>query len=94
MGIRSFLAKPFAAYIDSQTRQWSLQPGKYQLQTLLDLIAQSKSTAFGKDHDFASIRTYEDFKKRVPVRDYELLKPYFDRVVKGEADVLWKDKPL
>ncbi|MFD0999067.1 GH3 auxin-responsive promoter family protein [Ohtaekwangia kribbensis] len=94
MGIRSFLAKPFAAYIASQTRQWSMQPGKFQMQILQALVEQGKSTAFGRDHDFASIRTYDDFKKRVPVRDYELLKSYFDRVVKGEADVLWKGKPL
>jgi hypothetical protein len=94
MGIRSFLAKPFAAYIASQTRQWSMQPGKFQMQILQALVEQGKSTAFGRDHDFGSIRTYDDFKKRVPVRDYELLKSYFDRVVKGEADVLWKGKPL
>jgi hypothetical protein len=94
MGIRSFLAKPFAAYIASQTRQWSMQPGKYQMQILHSLVEHAKTTAFGKDHDFASIRTYDDFKKRVPIRDYELLKSYFDRVVKGEADVLWKGKPL
>jgi hypothetical protein len=94
MGIRSLLAKPFAAYIASQTRQWSMQPGKFQMQILHSLVEHGKSTAFGKDHDFASIRTYDDFKKRVPIRDYELLKSYFDRVVKGEADVLWKGKPL
>jgi len=94
MGIRSFLAKPFASYIASQTKQWSLQPGKYQMQILHYLVEQGKSTAFGKDHDFASIKTYDDFKKHVPVRDYELLRPYFDRVVKGESDVLWKGKPL
>jgi hypothetical protein len=94
MGIRSFLAKPFAAYIASQTRQWAMQPGKFQMQILHSLAEHGKSTAFGKDHDFASIRTYDDFKKHVPIRDYELLKSYFDRVVKGEADVLWKGKPL
>jgi hypothetical protein len=94
MGIRSFLAKPFAAYIASQTRQWSMQPGKFQMQILHQLVEHGKATAFGKDHDFASIRTYDDFKKHVPIRDYELLKSYFDRVVKGEADVLWKGKPL
>ncbi|HEY9049675.1 MAG TPA: GH3 auxin-responsive promoter family protein [Ohtaekwangia sp.] len=94
MGIRSFLAKPFASYIASQTRQWSLQPGKYQMQILHALVEQGKSTAFGRDHDFASIKTYDDFKKRVPIRDYELLRPYIDRMVKGEADILWKGKPL
>ena len=46
------------------------------------------------DHDFISINSHEDFVKRVPVRDYEALKPYVDKVVAGEANVLWKGKPL
>src|SRR5690606_5408875 len=39
------------------------------------------------------IRTYEDFKKLVPIRDYELLRPYMERVKAGEPDVLWPGKP-
>ena len=93
MGIRSILAKPFAAYIASQTRKWSLQPAAYQHQTLHSLISSATPTLFGKDHHFADIRNYDDFKKRVPIRDYEDLKPYIERVVKGEADVLWNGKP-
>src|SRR5690606_37023911 len=51
-------------------------------------------TAFGKDHGFDGIRTHEEFRQQVPVRDYEGLRPYVDRVVRGEADVLWKGRPL
>src|SRR5690606_9509101 len=58
------------------------------------LIKQAQNTQFGKDHDFKNITSHEDFVNRVPIRDYELLKPYVDRVVAGEADVLWKGKPL
>ncbi len=57
------------------------------------IVAKAKHTAYGTDHDFADISTYEDFKARVPIQDYEQLKPYFDRVVHGEADVLWPGKP-
>jgi hypothetical protein len=93
MGIRSVLAKPFAAYIDRQTRQWSLAPAQSQQKTFKYLVQQGASTHFGKDHDFASIKNHEDFKKRVPIRDYEALKPYIEKVLHGEADVLWKGKP-
>ncbi len=57
------------------------------------IVVKAKHTAYGTDHDFANIRTYEDFKSRVAIQDYEQLKPYFDRVVHGEADVLWPGKP-
>jgi hypothetical protein len=93
MGIRSVLAKPFAAYIAKQTRQWSLSAGEYQEKIFKYLIAQAASTQFGKDHDFHSIKNYTDFKKRVPIRDYEALKPYVEKILQGEADVLWKGKP-
>jgi GH3 auxin-responsive promoter len=93
MGIRSFLAKPFAAYIDKQTKEWSSRPGESQQRVFQSLIQKSKSTLFGKDHGFDSIRSYEDFRKQVPVKDYEALKPYVEKVVHGEANVLWPSKP-
>jgi hypothetical protein len=93
MGLRSMLVKPYAAYVAAQTKKWSLQPALYQNKIFQHLIAQGKSTSFGRDHHFGDVRSYEDFKKHVPIRDYEGLKPYMDRVVKGEENVLWKGKP-
>src|SRR6185436_8727593 len=58
------------------------------------LVDRAAGTAFGKDHKFSSIHNYDDFKKEVPVRDYEDLKIYIDRLLKGERDVLWPGKPL
>lgn len=93
MGIRSVLAKPFASFIARQTREWSLQPARYQEAIRQNLIRTAMATQFGKDHGFADIRSYDDFKKQIPVRDYEVLKPYVERVLHGEADVLWTGKP-
>jgi hypothetical protein len=93
MGIRSILAKPFAAYIASQTKKWSLQPALYQNQTFHSLLSTAKDTVFGNDHHFMDIRNHDDFKKHVPVRDYEDLKPYVEQVVAGKPDILWKGKP-
>ncbi|MBT1709290.1 GH3 auxin-responsive promoter family protein [Fulvivirgaceae bacterium PWU5] len=93
MGIRSFFARPLAAYIARQTEKWSLAPVASQQKVFRYLIDEATQTAFGKDHGFDTIHTYEDFKKQVPIRDYEALRPYVERVVHGEPDVLWKGKP-
>ena len=93
MGIRSVLAKPFAAYIASQTKEWSMKPEVYQQKVFESLIQTGRKTLFGKDHGFESIKSYEDFKKQVPIRDYEVLKPYVEKVLRGEQDILWTGKP-
>ncbi|HKZ36170.1 MAG TPA: GH3 auxin-responsive promoter family protein, partial [Chryseolinea sp.] len=93
MSIRSLLAKPFAAFIASQTREWSLEPFRSQQNIFSRLIQQGGSTIFGRDHSFDTIRNYEDFKARVPIRDYEALQPYIQQVLEGKSDVLWKGKP-
>ena len=93
MGIRSILAKPFAAIIAAETKRWSREPEVHQAKIMEHLVEQASQTAFGKDHSFGSIRDYDSFKKHVPVRDYEELKPYVERVVAGESDILWKGKP-
>ncbi|MCY2931873.1 MAG: GH3 auxin-responsive promoter family protein [Planctomycetota bacterium] len=58
-------------------------------QTLLErLIARHAETAFGRDHAFARIGSYQDFVKAVPLRTYEDLRPYVDRVYNGETTAL------
>ena len=94
MSIKSFGAKIFASIIHKKTQKWVTDPVNTQKRVFEQLIADAKHTAFGKDHNFAYINSYEDFVKQVPVRDYEGLKPYVDRVVSGEKDVLWKGQPL
>ena len=74
--------------------KWAAKPAETQQRVFQDLIRKAKDTQFGKDHDFANIRTYEDFKQRVPVRDYEDLRPWVEKAVAGEKDILWPGKPL
>ncbi len=93
MGIRSFLAKPFSAYIAAETKSWSNDPFRCQERIMQSLVSDAKTTLFGRDHHFETITTYDDFKKNIPVRDYEDLKPYITKVLEGESDVLWKGKP-
>ena len=94
MSLKPFLAKIFARNIYRKTQLWATNPIETQQRVFNDLIRQAKNTQFGIDHHFDQIRTFEDFSKKVPIRDYEGLKSYVDKVVKGEENVLWKGKPL
>lgn len=93
MGIRSVLAKPFASYIASVTRKWSSAPGFYQQKTMQQIVSAAQSTLFGRDHHFQEIKSYDDFKKHIPIRDYESLKPYVEQLLEGKPDILWPGKP-
>ncbi|MFV0540882.1 MAG: GH3 auxin-responsive promoter family protein [Aestuariibaculum sp.] len=92
--LKSFLSKRFASRINKSVLKWANNPVETQEKVFRQLIADATDTQFGKDHDFISINSHSDFVNRVPVRDYETLKPYVEQVVKGEKDILWKGKPL
>ncbi|WP_298237210.1 GH3 auxin-responsive promoter family protein [uncultured Algibacter sp.] len=94
LSLKSALAKPFAKRIYKKIQKWANSPIETQNKIFQELISEATSTVFGKDHDFVSINNYADFIKRVPIRDYEELKPYVEKVVAGEEDILWKGKPI
>ena len=92
--MKQFAAKLFARYIVNMNKRWKENPIAAQKQTFHLLVEQARNTRFGQDHDFEQIRDYETFKKKVPVRDYEGHRPYVDRIIAGEKDVLWPGVPL
>lgn len=94
MSLKSFLATLWASHIRKKIDQWAQNPITTQGKVFKTLIQQAKNTAFGKDHRFAEIHSYEDFVKNVPIRDYEALSPYIERVKNAEENVLWRGKPL
>lgn len=94
MSVKSIFAVPIAKRIKKRIYKWAIQPEKTQQKVFKKLITLAKNTSFGKDHNFSSINSYQDFIKHVPVRDYEALKPYVDKIIEGKTDVLWKGKPL
>jgi hypothetical protein len=94
ISLKPVLAKLFAKNVRKTVLRWSSKPVETQDKVFKTLIKEASHTQFGIDHDFKSIKTHHDFIERVPVRDYEALKPYVDKVVAGEEDVLWKGKPL
>ena len=93
MSIKQLFAKKWAKRAVNSTNKWAQNPIATQEKMLKMLLQKAKKTAFGQDHGFAQIENHEDFAKQVPIRDYEGLRPYVDRVVAGEADILWPGKP-
>lgn len=93
MGLKALLSKPFAAWVVWRMNCWKKNAVAKQVYTLKKLVAKAQNTAFGRDHDFVHIQSYADFKQRIPIRDYEDLRFYIDRVVDGEQDVLWPSQP-
>ena len=93
MGWKSVLMLPFAKYIANDVKRWSSKPFEAQQRIFDMLIREGSKTAFGKEHGLNEVKDHKAFAKRIPVRDYEQLKPYIQRVIDGERDVLWKGKP-
>ncbi|MFD2602348.1 GH3 family domain-containing protein [Flavobacterium suzhouense] len=94
MSLKSIGAKIFASIIHNRNQKWISNPVATQQKVFESLLATAKETQFGKDHNFGQISSYTDFAKNVPVRDYEGLKDYVEKVVNGEEDILWPGKPL
>ena len=94
MGIKSALSIPFARFQVRGIKKWSSHPIQEQERVLKYLIKNGKGTAFGRDHGLSQVHDYASFKEAVPIKDYEGLKNYVDRVVDGESNVLWTGRPI
>jgi len=93
MGLKAALSKPFAALVNRRLDHLRHHALELQQKTFEYLIATAKNTSFGKTHGFSEIKSYEDFKRNVPIYDYEELRAYIDRIKDGEENVLWPGKP-
>ena len=94
MFLKSLGAKILAKKAAKGITKWASNPIVTQQKVFQKLIRKALNTSFGKDHDFKGIETHQDFIKRVPIKDYEGLKDYFERTANGEENVLWKGKPI
>ena len=94
MKIKSFLAKPFASYIYKGIRKSTTTAQADQENILKTLLKVGRNTEFGKAARLDQVNNYEEFRQAVPIRDYEQLKPWIDRIKEGRHNVLWKGRPL
>ena len=70
------------------------EPEKIQRRFLLNLLGENTETQFGALHKFSEIRSENDFRERIPIRDYEDFRPFINRIIKGEQSVLTKENPF
>ena len=79
-------------YFNSRAKEIDLyagNAGEIQHRVLMRLVSKAARTEWGRKYDFSSIRTYEDFKNRLPIQTYEEIKPYVTRLRAGEQNLLW-----
>jgi len=93
MGFRAFIGRQMANWVTRRQQKWINRPVQAQKHVFENLVANAEKTVFGKDHNFKEIKSYDDYKLHVPIRDYEGLKPYIQKIIEGQKDVLWKGVP-
>jgi hypothetical protein len=94
MKIKSFLAKPYASIVHSRIRKGMVTAVSDQQSILQQLIKYGSRTRFGKEHKLEQVKTYEEFKQAIPIRDYEAFSRYIDHIKEGQQNVLWKGRPM
>ena len=94
MRLKSYLARPFAQFVNKGIQRSMRTALTDQQAILLQLIKQGSKTAYGHSLKLDQVVDYEGYKSAVPILDYEGLRPWVDRVKAGEANVLWKGRPI
>lgn len=79
-------------YRYKQMEHFMKHPFEVQNTLFKNLIQSASHTEWGKKHNYKSIKTVEEFRKNVPIQDYESHKPYITRMMEGESDILWSGK--
>lgn len=92
MSLINQLYLKFSAGLLKEIERSRQAPLDYQSGWFEKLLESGKNTAFGKEHDFDGIKTVGDFQRRVPIRDYNAISPYVERLRRGEEYVLWNQK--
>ena len=94
MNIKTILAKPYANLVYKGIRKGMHTALEDQQQILEELLKTGRKTNFGKDHQLENVKSHEEYRQAVPLRDYEQFKPYIEKIKQGSENVLWKGKPL
>ena len=84
------LGKALWARFDRVTQN----PQKAQEDFLLTLVRRNERTGFGRDHRFDAVKTVEDYRRQVPVADYEMHRPYVERIKNGDLNALTAQAPF
>ncbi len=94
MGIKAALSKVYAKQIVRGIKKWVKHPHGAQERSFEMLLRKAAHTSFGKDHHFQDVHSFQEFREAAPIREYEDLRPYFDRIKNGEENVCWPGRPM
>lgn len=91
--MKKYFATAFARSQIRRADRFIAHPVETQQKLLSRFLATAADTAFGREHGFGDIRTYQQYRQRVPLCTYEDLRGYIQRIAEGERDVLWPGRP-
>lgn len=90
--MRKIFNKLVKVYLDHRYKQidyFMKHPLEIQERVLHDIIEKGRHTAYGKEFGLADVKGHHGFTKYIPINDYEVLKPYIERMMMGEDSILW-----
>jgi len=93
MGIIRNVVRTLAVRVHNQIEFMASHPVSFQETTFKNLIKKAANTEFGKEHNFNDINSYSDYIQKVPLNSYEDLRPYIDKSIEGEKNILWPGLP-
>jgi len=91
--IKKKIALVWAKKHVAKTQQFKHNAVSDQEKLILELVRNAEKTLFGRNHQFETIQSIEDFQNHVPIADYEDLKPYIEKIKKGQSKILWPGLP-
>jgi hypothetical protein len=94
MSLKSAIAKPYARWVTDAVMRRAMDPVATQQHLLKELVRFGGDTVFGREHRVHDVGDHAGLVQAIPLRDYEGFKPYIDRILFGEEDVLWPGRPL
>ncbi len=94
MSLKAAIALPYARWATKQVMARAMDPVATQQAVLNELVRFAGDTTFGKEHRLHAVRTHADLVQAIPLRDYEGFRPYMERIMFGEEDVLWPGLPM
>ena len=94
MSLKASLSKPYAQWVTKRLIRHAMDAVVAQEKVLRMLMRSASATAFGTVHRLGEVSDHASLAAAVPLRDYEGVRPYIERIIAGERDVLWPGQPL
>lgn len=91
--LKKSIVKIWAKKHVQKSRNFKNNAEKNQEALLLSLVKTAEKTLFGRERNFENIKSIKDYQNKVAITDYEGLKPYIEKVKRGQRNILWTDTP-